>query len=48
MRTTPSRRTTLQFLQIFFTEALTFIFSVSVRMDAHLKASGRIAFAPAL
>src|SRR5258707_5112677 len=26
MRTTPSRRTTLQFLQICFTEALTFIF----------------------
>src|ERR1700737_237494 len=25
MRTTPSRRTTLQFLQIFFTDALTFI-----------------------
>ena len=26
MRTTPSRRTTLQFLQIFFTDARTFIF----------------------
>jgi len=27
MRTTPSRRTTLQFLQIFFTDARTFIVS---------------------
>jgi len=32
MRTTPSRRTTLQFLQIFLTEALTFIlFSLCLR-----------------
>jgi hypothetical protein len=29
MRTTPSRRTTLQFLQIFLTDALTFIVFMS-------------------
>jgi len=30
MRTTPWRRTTLQFLQIFFTDALTFIAPVLI------------------
>src|SRR5580698_8471499 len=44
IRTTPSRRTTLQFLQIFLTDALTFILFSLFSRDARPGGSGHINF----